>query len=101
MTVKKSTKATSSSQMAKTSGDMQKDNILSRLLEMGFGYEESLEALQATDYDLTNASSMLAQKSVDYGLSTTPTSTSVDFMDTSKNDEPAIKRKDRGWGSLL
>ena len=94
MAVKGSTKATPSSQVPST-GDTEKDSCLSRLLEMGFSYEASLETLEATNYDLAKASAMLAQQSVD--LSATPTKDTVEFMEDSRADnEPATKKKDRG-----
>lgn len=95
MTVKKTTTSTTSSQIDTSTGDTQKDSILSHLLEMGFGHQQSVEALQATNYDLADATAILAQQSADYGLSSTPTMDTVDFMeDSSKELEPATKRKD-------
>ena len=44
-----------------------KDAMLARLVEMGFGVKESLEALQSTNNNLESACAMLAQQSVDYG----------------------------------
>ena len=89
-------KATASSQAPKSTGDAQKDVSLSHLLEMGFEYEPSVEALEATGYDLNKASAMLAQQSVD--LSRTPTKNTVEFMeDSGVSNEPPAKRKDRGY----
>ena len=96
MAVKPSSKATPSIQVPKSTGDVQKDSSLSRLLEMGFDYESSVEALEATGYDLTKASAMLAQQSVD--LSRTPTKDTVEFTeDSDVGNEPPAKRKDRGY----
>lgn len=95
------TKPTASRQVVKSTGNTQWDETLSQLLEMGFEYNQSLEALQATGYDLTKASSMLAQQSVDYGVSSAPTKDSVEFQeDFTQENEPATKRKDRGYGSI-
>ena len=83
----------SSSQMPSGAG-AQKDDILSHLLDMGFDYQKSLEALQATDYNLSNASAMLAQQSMDYDLSSTPTKDPVRFSEgPAAEDEPDTKRK--------
>ncbi len=96
MAVKPSNKATPSSQVSQSTGNVQKDSSLSRLLEMGFDYKSSVEALEATGHDLTKASAMLAQQSVD--LSCTPTKDTVEFMEDSGVDsEPPAKRKDRGY----
>ena len=93
--VKPSSKATPSSQVPRSTGDTQKDSSLARLLEMGFECESSIEALEATGYDLAKASAMLAQQSAD--LSRTPTKDLVEFMeDSGAGCEPAAKRKDRG-----
>ena len=93
MAVKPSNKAT---QVPQSTSDAQKDRSLSRLLEMGFDYKSSVEALESNDYDLTKASAMLAQQSVD--LSRTPTKDTVEFMeDSGVGSEPPAKRKDRGY----
>ena len=93
MAVKLSNKAT---QVPQSTGNAQKDRSLSRLLEMGFDYKSSVEALESNDYDLTKASAMLAQQSVD--LSRTPTKDTVEFMeDSGVGSEPPAKRKDRGY----
>lgn len=55
-----------------------KDTMLARMLEMGFGAEESLEALESTNNDLENACAMLAQQSVDYGSKKLAPSLSLD-----------------------
>lgn len=94
MAVKKSTEATPRGLVAGSTGDVQRDRLLSHLLEMGFDHEQSLEALQATDYDLTKASAMLAQQSIDYGLSSTPTKDSME--DSIEDREPPAKKKDGG-----
>lgn len=52
--------------------------MLARMLEMGFGAEESLEALESTNNDLENACAMLAQQSVDYGSKKLAPSLSLD-----------------------
>ena len=96
MAVKQSSKVTPSSQAPKSTGDTQKDHSLSHLLEMGFDYESSVEALEATGYDLNKASGMLAQQSAD--LSRIPTKDTVQFMeDSGVGSEPSAKRKDRGY----
>ena len=41
--------------------------MVARLVEMGFGVKESLDALQSTNNNLESACAMLAQQSVDYG----------------------------------
>ena len=99
MAVKKNTSSTTctSSQGARNDGDVQKDTMLSHLLEMGFDYKRSLEALQTANYDLTNASAILTQQSIDYGLSSTPTKASVGLMEDSTPDsEPTTKEKYHG-----
>lgn len=96
MAVKPSSKATPSSQVPRSTGDTQKDRTLAHLLEMGFDCDSSIEALEATGYDLAKASAMLAQQSMD--LSRTPTKDTVEFMeDAGAGCEPAAKRKDRGY----
>ena len=95
------TKPTASRQVVRSTGNTQWDEVLSQLLEMGFEYDQSLEALQATGYDLTKASAMLAQQSVDYGFSSAPTVDSVNFQEDSiQENEPATKRKDQGYVSF-
>ena len=94
--MKRFTKSTDSSQLQASGGsDIQND--LSHLLEMGFDHEQSLEALQASNYDLTTASAMLAQQSADFGLSSTPTKDSVIITDApTMDDDSDTRRKDKG-----
>ena len=101
VTVRILKKPTACRQGVKTAGNTQRDEILSQLLEMGSEYDHSVEVLQATDYDLTKASATLAQQSVDYSLSSTPTMDTVNFEgDSTQESELASKRRDRGYGSL-
>ena len=51
-----------------------KDSMLARLVEMGFGAKESLDALQSTNNNLESACAMLAQRSADYGSKAAPRS---------------------------
>ena len=95
------TKPTASRQVVRSTGNTQWDEILSQLLEMGFEYDQSLEALQATGYDLIKASTMLAQQSVDYCLSSAPTKDPAEVQeDATQENVPATKRRDRGYGSF-
>lgn len=100
ITVRISTKPTVCHQGVRSTGNTQWDEALSQLLEMGFEYDQSLEALLATDCDLTKASAMLAQQSTDCGLSSTLTKDTVDFEEDSMQEtlsEPISKRRDRGY----